>query len=79
MNPVYKMWTVDSLESIRPLASQRTAAHDFIFLSNTMMFFSKWLVFSPSSGPGHVPIALNPTPAAWHMVPHRLVLLSASN
>ena len=47
----------------------------------TMMFFSKWLVFSggPSSGPGHVPIARSLTPAAWHMVPHRLVLLRVSN
>ena len=44
-----------------------------------MMFFSKWLVFSPSSGPEHVPIGLTPTPATWHMEPHCLVLLSASN
>ena len=43
------------------------------------MFFSKWLVYSPSSCLGHVPIDRTPTPAAWHMVLHRLVLLSASN
>ena len=42
-------------------------------------FVSKWLVFSPSSGPGHAPIARTPTPAAWHMVQHLLVLFSASN
>ena len=44
-----------------------------------MMFFSKWLVFSPSSGPGNVPNAQTPTHAAWHMVQHHLVLLSAIN
>ena len=43
--------------------------------SSTMMFFSKWLVFSPFSGPLYVPIARTPTPAAWHMAPHCLVLL----
>ena len=43
------------------------------------MFFSKWLVFSPRSGPAHVPIARTRTPASWHMVPHCLILLSASN
>ena len=42
------------------------------------MFFSKWLVFSPSSGPGHVSIARSTTPAAWHMVLHHLALLSVS-
>ena len=36
------------------------------------MFFSKCLVFSPFSGPGHVPITRIPTPAAWHMESHRL-------
>ena len=44
-----------------------------------MMFFSKWLEHSPSSGPGHVPIAQVLAHAAKHMVQHRLVLLSASN
>ena len=43
------------------------------------MFFSKCLVVSPFSGPGHVFIARIPTPASWHMVPHHLVLLSAGN
>ena len=42
-------------------------------------FSPMWPVHSPSSGLGHVPIARSPTPAAWHMVPHRLVLLSVSN
>ena len=47
-------------------------------LSNTMVFFSKWLVFSPSSDPGHVPIAQIPAPASWHMVQHSLVLCVSS-
>ena len=36
----------------------------FNFFSNILMFFSKWLVFSPSSGPGHVPITWTHTPAS---------------
>ena len=43
------------------------------------MFFSNWLVFSPISGQGHVPIARTPTPVAWHMEQQCLVLLSISN
>ena len=39
----------------------------------------KWLVFSASSGPGHIPIALTLTSAAWHILPHCLVWFSASN
>ena len=37
--------------------SANRPAYDLIYFSNTMMFLSKWLVFSSSSGPGHVPIA----------------------
>ena len=33
---------------------------------------TKWLVFSPSSGPGHLLMAQSPSPAAWHMVQHCL-------
>ena len=35
-----------------------------VFFSNTVIIFSKWLVFSPSSGPVHLPIAWTLTPAA---------------
>ena len=37
-----------------------------------MTFFSKWLVFFPSSGTGHVPIVetVTHTPAPWHMAQH---------
>ena len=45
-------------------------SYDLIFFSNTMVFFSKCLMFSTFSGPGHVPIARSPTPAAWHMIQH---------
>ena len=40
-----------------------------------MIFLSKRLVFSLSSGSLHVPIARISTPAAWHMVQHHLILL----
>ena len=53
--------------------------HDLKTFSNTMMFFSKWAVQSPSSGPSHVHIAWIPTPATWHMVWRCLVLLRVSN
>ena len=36
-----------------------------VFFSNTMMFFSEWLVFSPSSGPEHVPFTRTQTPLAY--------------
>ena len=44
--------------------SPTCAGHDLIFFSNSVTFFSKWLVFSPNSGPGHAPIARPPAPVS---------------
>ena len=51
---------------------------DLIFSLQNYDVFSKWLVFSPSSGPGHLPITQSPSLAVWHMVLHCLVLLRHS-
>ena len=68
-----------SLPWYRDIDCQVPVWKTIFFFSCAMMFFSKWLVLSSSSGPGHIPIAWSQTPAAWHMVQHSLVLLSASN
>ena len=66
----FTMYRQASAAALLLVSSNAALYNDFIFFSNTLTFFSKWLVFSPNSGTGHVLIALILTPAAWHMVQH---------